>query len=124
MDSTVREGVYQMRKGEFYKVLLAGAVAGALNFAIPASAAIIDSEAAQVDTVDVAADFFVKLQGIDCPGRPDGFFRVPATNSEPKLSAILTAIERLYIVAFRFDTANCNVQRVFVCPRSTGRCDA
>lgn len=114
-----------MRSGVLQKITLSGTVAGALNSAITARAAVIESEAEQVDTIDVAADVFVKLRGVDCAGGASGFFRVLANSTTAqKLSAILTAAERLYIVAFRYDTADCSVQRVFVCPRTTGRCDA
>ena len=95
-----------------------------MNIAVPARAAMIYSDTAQVNALDLNGEFYVQLKsGVRCAARSDGYCFVPVDGTTAgKLSAILLAMEKSYIVNFLYDTANCRVSHVDVCPRTTGSC--
>jgi hypothetical protein len=89
---------------------------------VPAAHAQVYTPPVQVDAIEQAQSTFsggvtfVRLVGVACPGRSDGFFVLPSNSKQSlQLEILLTAIDRGLRVELNHNPTNCNVTSVVVC---------
>ena len=88
----------------------------------PAAHAQVYTPPVQVDAIEQARSIvaggvtWVRLVGVACPGRLDGFFVLPNNSKQPlQLQMLLTAIDRGLRVEMNHNPTDCNVSSVVVC---------